>query len=611
MPFRNLPIRRRLMTVILLTSGAVLLLTCASFLAYDFFTFRQVMMRQLTTLGEIIATNSTAALAFDSRDDAMEILNALKAERHVVDAALYDESGKLFAQYPTTKDSINLPRPPFTEGYDFANAHLSGFQHVTIGGKRLGTLFIRSDMTAINERIRLYALISLLVVVTACILAYFISNSLQRGISYPILQLAVTARAFSDRKDYTVRAPKLAGGEIGILTDAFNNMLEQIHTQNQALSESGERIRAVLNSAMSAVIVIDESGRITDWNGRAEIIFGWSRQEVLGKELTDTIIPVSYRSMHQEGLKRYLKTGVGPVLDRVIEITAIRRNGEEFPVDLSVSALRSGNKTAFCGFITDITERKKAEEEIRQFNQHLEQMVKDRTTELEMANKELEAFSYSVSHDLRAPLRSIHGYMNIFSEDYAANMDAEAQRLMGIILNNAKRMGQLIDELLAFSKLGRQELVKTNISMHDMAMNVWEDLRRNEGSRDVQLILHPLADAYADNGTIKQVWINLLANALKYSKHRDKAIVEVGSEENDSVKTYYVRDNGAGFDMQFYDKLFGVFQRLHSNKEFEGTGVGLAIVQRIVLKHGGKIWAESKPNEGAIFYFTLPAHIPQ
>jgi PAS domain S-box-containing protein len=611
MRFRDLPIRRKLMTIILLTSGSVTILTCASFLAYEFYTFRERMIRQLNTLGEIIATNSTAALAFDSQDDAQEILSALKAEPHVVAAALYDKNGKLFARYPATGDTTEFPTAPATEqGYRFDHEYLSGFQPVVVSNKTLGSLYIRSDMDAINERFRLYAVISLFAIVASFITAYFISFNLQRTISYPILQLAVTARAISDRNDYAVRAPKLASGEIGLLTDAFNNMLDQIHLQNQALMESGEKMRAVLNAAMSAVVVIDQSGRITDWNERAELIFGWTREEVVGRELIDTIIPPAFRDQHRHGLRRYLQSGIGPVLNTVIEVTALRRNGDEFPVDLSVSPLKTGDTVSFCGFITDITERKHAEERLRQFNQELERMVKDRTAELEFANKELEAFSYSVSHDLRAPLRSIHGYMNIFSEDYAMQLDDEAKRLMTIIENNAKRMGQLIDDLLAFSKLGRKELMKSRISMQDMAMNTWEDLKKNEGQRTVKLIMHPLPEAYADNSTLRQVWINLLSNALKYTRHQENAVVEIGCDEIGPFNRYFVRDNGAGFDMQFYDKLFGVFQRLHSNKEFEGTGVGLAIVQRILLKHGGRIWAEAKVNEGATFYFTLPIAIP-
>lgn len=605
MLFKNTPIRRKLMTVILLTSGAVLLLTCLAFFVYEFLTFRQTTVRHLSTLGKIIAANSTAALAFDDQNDANEILAALQAERHIVAAGLYDEEGNLFSHYPTDLSVHAFPSTPEREGYRFEDSYLTGFQPVVQGDKHLGTLYLKSDMGAMYERFQLYSSIAVLVIVVACLLAYLLSQTLQRQISRPILALAETARAVADRKDYSVRATKVDEDELGLLTDAFNHMLMQIQEQNQALRESHVRVRAVIDSALSAVVVIDSQGRINDWNPRAEKMFGWPRDEVLGRELAETIIPLRYREAHRQGLKHYLVTGEGSVLNQLIELSALHRNGSEFPVELSISPLKTGNLTAFCGFITDITERKLAEEEIRLFSQKLEQKVRERTNELEIVNKELEAFSYSVSHDLRAPLRAIQGYMNILSEDYANHLDDEARRTMNIISNNAKKMGRLIDGLLAFSRLGRKELTKMNISMKEMVVSVWKELKKMEDNRHIEFILKELPETHADVVTIKQVWTNLVSNAIKYTRQKEKAVIEIGSEKKENGIIYYVRDNGAGFDMLYYDKLFDVFQRLHSESEFEGTGIGLAMVQRIIAKHGGRIWADAKPNEGATFYFSL------
>ena len=228
----------------------------------------------------------------------------------------------------------------------------------------------------------------------------------------------------------------------------------------------------------------------------------------------------------------------------------------------------------------------------------------DRATQLESANKELESFSYSVSHDLRAPLRAIQGYACMLKE-IQGDSTPEANRMMNNIIKNTKKMGQLIDDLLTFSRLGRKELVKITLSMNDLVTNLCAELKEEQSQSNIEFHIKSLLPAKADAITIKQVWLNLLSNAIKYSKLKDKAIIEISSEIKDNEIIYSIKDNGAGFDMRYAGKLFGVFQRLHSDEEFEGTGVGLAIVQRIIAKHGGRVWAESTVNKGATFFFTL------
>jgi len=229
----------------------------------------------------------------------------------------------------------------------------------------------------------------------------------------------------------------------------------------------------------------------------------------------------------------------------------------------------------------------------------------ERTAQLESANKELEWFSYAVSHDLRAPLRAIHGYTRMLKGDYEPRFDSEGKRLLNNIINNAKKMGQLIDDLLAFSRLSRKELVMMNIPMHNLVVNICNDFKKEQSERNIEFDIRELLPAQADSTSIKQVWLNLISNAVKYSKFKDKAVIEISSGIIGDEIVYAVKDNGAGFDMLYAGKLFGVFQRLHSDEEFEGTGVGLAIVQRIIAKHEGRVWAEGKVNEGATFHFTL------
>jgi signal transduction histidine kinase len=236
----------------------------------------------------------------------------------------------------------------------------------------------------------------------------------------------------------------------------------------------------------------------------------------------------------------------------------------------------------------------------------LEQRVKDRTEELEEIIKELEAFSYSVSHDLRAPLRAISFYIDMLREDHSHNLTDEGKKIAGKVSTKATEMGQLINDLLAFFRLGRKELEKTNFPVTEMVKTIIEEMTDQTADRIIDISIGELPEINGDPVLLKQVWINLISNAIKYTRNKNKATISIGAVEQEGCIVYRIVDNGVGFDMKYYDKLFGVLHRLHAQSEFEGTGIGLAIVERIVTRHGGKVWAEAKPGEGASFYFSLP-----
>jgi PAS domain S-box-containing protein len=261
-----------------------------------------------------------------------------------------------------------------------------------------------------------------------------------------------------------------------------------------------------------------------------------------------------------------------------------KKNGDYLYLDWNATP-NSTSQKLYC-VARDITERRKAEEQLLS------------------VNKELEAFSYSVSHDLRAPLRAINGFAKILKEDYASTLDEEGTNFLNMIQENSKKMGALIDDLLEFSRLGRINIATSEINMNKLVKEVISEQVQQE---KIEYIIHDLLPANGTPVLIKQLWQNLISNAIKYSKHQTKIKIEIGSSKRDNLAIYYIKDNGVGFDMRYYNKLFGVFQRLHSYEEFEGTGIGLAIVQRIVHHHKGTVWAESKLNEGSVFYFSLPA----
>ena len=397
--------------------------------------------------------------------------------------------------------------------------------------------------------------------------------------------------------------------ETGTIFASARDLTER-RGMEESLKQSEERSRSVIESAYDGFISINAEGRITDWNLQAETIFGWSRAEVLGHLLHETIIPLQHREGHMRGMRHLAATGEGPVLNKRIELTALHRTGREFPVELAIWPLQVGHVSTFHAFIRDITGRKEAEARIQKLNHEM----KTRAVQLEAANKELEAFSYSVSHDLRSPLRHIHGFVELLQASPALQAEESSRRHMGVITRAAKQMGMLIDDLLAFSRTGRVEMHPVKLDMREILDQAIRELEPEAHGRNVIWDIKPLSMAAGDPGLLYLVWVNLVSNALKYTRPRSETRIEVGCVDGVAANggaheaVYYIRDNGVGFDMAYASKLFGVFQRLHRSEDFEGTGIGLANVQRIIHRHDGRVWAESKPDVGTTFFFSLPSN---
>lgn len=392
------------------------------------------------------------------------------------------------------------------------------------------------------------------------------------------------------------------------LPPAVHRALNQAEFQMQrkraeeALLVSEERYRSLVELSPDALFVQSDE-KIVFINSAAMKLFGaQQRNDLIGKPVLNFVHP-EHRDSVRRSLRRVLEENK-PVFFREQKI--LRLDGDPVDVEIAAAPLAFEGHPAGQIIVHDITERKRSEEEIRRLNSELEQRVIERTAELEAANKELEAFSYSVSHDLRAPLRHIEGFVEILRSTKAPSLDEEAKRYLHTIAGSAQQMGRLIDDLLSFSRTARVEFRKIKVNLADIVQTVIREMHPDVRDRDVKWIIKPLPEAEGDPALLRQVFVNLISNALKYTRTRPQARIEVGSTRSDSEHIIFVRDNGVGFDMRYAHKLFGVFQRLHRASDFEGTGVGLANVRRIIARHGGRTWAEGEIDEGATFYFSLP-----
>jgi PAS domain S-box-containing protein len=402
------------------------------------------------------------------------------------------------------------------------------------------------------------------------------------------------------------------GKKFGIVTvvpvfDGQGNctqLIGMVHdiTERKQAEEALLQYRWAVESSDDIISVVDETFRYKFTNNSFLKYRGFTKEQVVGKTVSEILGDRLFREIVKPNLERCLRGE-----EVRIEFEGDYKIGRRV-FDIVYVPLREGNGN-IGGVLTvsrDITDRKRAEEEIRTLNTELEQRVIERTAQFEAANKELEAFSYSVSHDLRAPLRAIDGFSRIVWEDYSPILDDEGKRLLNVIRANTQKMAQLIDDLLAFSRMGRKEMTRGEIDIERLVRSIVEDLKQSAGERTIEVTVGQLPPAFGDAAMMRQVFVNLLSNAFKFTRDADSAVVQVEGLIKDGENVYLVRDNGVGFDMKYSNKLFGVFQRLHGQEEFEGTGVGLAIVQRIIHRHGGRVWGEGAVNGGACFSFTLP-----
>jgi PAS domain S-box-containing protein len=360
--------------------------------------------------------------------------------------------------------------------------------------------------------------------------------------------------------------------------------------------QAQERFRLAVESSPSGMAMVDDKGRIVLVNAETERLFGYRREELIGQSI-DMLVPERFRGQHHHLRASFLSRPEARSMGAGRDLFGLRRDGTEFPVEIGLNPIQTATGTLVLSALMDITERKRAEDEVRRARERAETV-----------NQELEAFSYSVSHDLRAPLRHIGGFVDMLRRRALSSLDETSQKYLDTIAKSSKRMGDLIDDLLVFSRMGRVEMGRAKVPLAPVVAEILRELQEDVKGRKIDWKIDPLPEVQGDPAMLRQVFINLISNAVKYTRTRLEARIEIGARSSNGDTVVFVRDNGIGFDAQYAHKLFGVFQRLHGAEEFEGTGIGLANVRRIIQRHGGRTWAEGEPDRGATFYVSLPGH---
>jgi PAS domain S-box-containing protein len=599
--FRDIPIKQKLMVITMATTTVALALAAIGIVAFDAFLFRQSLTRDLSALSRIIADNSTAALAFNDPRAATETLAALRARPHLATACIYRVDGSLLAKY-TRQDGVSVCPPPTEhDEFRFSNTDLTVSHAIFLSGRRIGTLLMLYDLDEIFERMKLYGTTVLGVLLLSSLIAFLLSSSLRAAIATPISHLVRATKSVAQTNDYSVRAQKVSGDELGVLVDRFNEMLAGIQSRDNHLitalrdreealrdAESArERFRFMAESMPQKIFTATPGGEVNYLNRQWMEFTGLSFEQLQNWGWIQFIHPDDLDS-NLLSWRHSIETGEPFHFQH-----RCRRADGVYRWHLSrAHAMRdaSGNISMWIASNTDIHEQKEKEEELRR------------------ANEDLQQFAYSASHDLQEPIRNVAVYSEIVAKRYHSLLDPDGQQFLGFLTEGGRRLATLIDDLLAYTRAGVVEAgiatADASTVLQQVLSSLSESIRQCEGN----VTFDSLPEICMSQTHLQQVLQNLIGNALKYRKQEPPEI-HISAIYQGAAWRFSVRDNGIGIDPEYKEKIFGVFKRLHRN--YSGTGIGLAICQRVVARYGGRIWVESSPGKGATFFFTVPERAPR
>ncbi len=603
----NLSIRRKIILIVLFVVFIVTLVGFAAIATWDIRKLKSNIMSNLILTSRMIGDYCVVPLYFGDKNQASEALLRLDFIKYVEEGYLLDAKGNVFACYPKSLSKNKIPVLTLNPYEKFKDDYFLISEPIFFKGEILGTISIKANSSLLDQQKRRLLGTFAMLEAILLMLSFLMVSKVQKLVSNPILNLAKITEAISKNQNYSVQIKHQGKDEVGILYEQFNNMLAQILRRDNERDEAERQLKdseahfRYLFEQNPAILLIYEmdSFKLLAVNDAFINHYGYSKEETLHLKFTDL-----YPDGEKQPLTDLIHNLVG--LAYVGEWHHILKNGTVINVEVHSHGMLYEGLAARIAVVSDITERKNVEDEIRNLNANLERKVEERTALLEAANKELESFSYSVSHDLRAPLRHINGYLDLLMRRNAEQLDEKGRHYIQSVFDASCHMGNLIDDLLNFSRSSRAELKPDNLDMNRIIKEALIQMEDVSKKRKIEWKIENMPSIYADHAMIRQVWVNLLSNAIKYTKNREVAIIEIGYMEEDDEIVFFIRDNGAGFDMQYSKKLFGVFQRLHSNEEFEGTGIGLANVRQIIQRHKGRTWAEGEIDKGATFYFTLP-----